>query len=64
MGKWITKTRLFVAETLNELKKCSWPERSQLFESTVLVIVTVLVLAGFVAAVDFLSMKIISFLTM
>lgn len=64
MGKWITKARLFVADTIAELKKCSWPERSQLFESTVLVIVTVLMLAVFVAAVDFLSMEIISFLTM
>ncbi|MFZ2658145.1 MAG: preprotein translocase subunit SecE [Victivallales bacterium] len=64
MGKWITKARLFIGETINELKKCSWPERSQLFESTVLVIITVLMLAGFVAVVDFVSMKIISFLTM
>jgi hypothetical protein len=30
----------------------------------VLVIITVLMLAGFVAVVDFISMKVISFLTM
>jgi len=64
MGKWITRARIFISETINELKKCSWPERSQLFESTVLVIITVLMLASFVAVVDFVSMKIISFLTM
>ncbi|HCE44187.1 MAG TPA: preprotein translocase subunit SecE [Lentisphaeria bacterium] len=64
MGNWITKARLFIGETINELKKCSWPDRSQLFESTVLVIVTVLLLASFVAVVDFISMKVISFLTM
>ncbi len=63
MGNWITKARLFINDTLAELKKCSWPERSQLFESTVLVIITVLMLAAFVALVDLLSMKIISFLT-
>lgn len=64
MGNWLTKARLFINDTINELKKCSWPERSQLFESTVLVIITVLILAGFVALVDLISMKIISFLTM
>ena len=64
MGNWLTKARLFINDTISELKKCSWPERSQLFESTVLVIITVLVLAGFVALVDLISMKIISFLTM
>ena len=64
MGNWLTKARLFINDTINELNKCSWPERSQLFESTVLVIITVLILAGFVALVDLISMKVISFLTM
>ena len=64
MLNWVTRARLFVNETLSELRKCSWPERQQLFESTVLVIITVLMLATFVAIVDYLSMFIIEKLTM
>jgi len=46
-----------------ELRKCSWPARDELYESTILVIVTVLLLAVFVAAVDAVSNVVIEWLT-
>lgn len=64
MSGWLTKIREFITETLNELRKCSWPARNELFESTILVIVAVLLLAIFVVIVDLLSMKVINLLTM
>lgn len=52
MSDLLGKTRQFVADTINELRKCSWPNREELFESTVLVIVAVTVLSVFVAITD------------
>jgi preprotein translocase subunit SecE len=63
MQKFLTKTRLFIAGTLEELRKCSWPKREELYESTIIVIIAIVVMALFVAGVDFASQKVISFLT-
>jgi preprotein translocase subunit SecE len=50
--KWFETTRRFIADTMDELRKCSWPSREELFESTMLVIVSVAILAVFVALTD------------
>lgn len=63
MGSWLAKLRQFIQDTMNELRKCSWPSRSELFESTILVIVAVFILAGFVAAVDLVARKFVGLLT-
>ena len=63
MGNWLTKTRNFVAATLDELQKCKWPTREELFHSTVIVIVTVIAITVFVAGVDFATQRIIRILT-
>jgi len=44
--------KTFFEEVIAELKKCSWPTRSELFDSTVVVIVSVLILGAFVAVCD------------
>ncbi len=44
--------RGFLGEVNLELKKCSWPSRSELMESTVVVIVSVVLLAVFVGLSD------------
>ena len=44
--------RGFFGEVSAELKKCAWPTRPELFDSTVVVILSVGLLAGFVAACD------------
>ena len=63
MGSWLTKTRKFIAGTLDELQKCKWPTREELFQSTIVVIVTIIAVTIFVAGVDFASRKIITLLT-
>lgn len=44
--------RGFLGEVSAELKKCAWPTRPELFDSTVVVIISVGLLAGFVAVCD------------
>ncbi len=43
----------YVAETKEELKKCSWPSRDELKGSTVVVILSILLLGVFTMVVDF-----------
>jgi len=62
MHQWTARIRQFIADTMNELRKCSWPERRELYESTILVIVAVMILALFVAAVDWVSLNAINLL--
>lgn len=46
------KIRSFFLNTCEEMKKCTWPNRDQLVESTLLVMITLVILAGYVALVD------------
>ena len=57
------RIRRFCAETVAELGRCSWPSRQQLLESTVLVVVAMLILACFVAGVDEIARLLIRWVT-
>ena len=63
MQNFLNKTRQFLSGTMEELHKCSWPTREELYESTIVVIVAIILMALFVFFVDFASQKVISFLT-
>lgn len=63
MNDFFGNIRRFIAETMAELRKCTWPGREELFESTILVIVTVVILGSFVALVDEISRHVITFIT-
>jgi len=63
MSNWLTKTRKFIGNTIEELHKCTWPTRDELFKSTILVIIAIAAITVFVACVDFASQKIIRILT-
>ena len=41
-------------ETMEELKKCTWPSREELKGSTVVVMVTLALLAAFTVGIDFI----------
>lgn len=56
------KIRGFISEVITELKKSSWPTRSELVSSTVVVIVTMLVLGIFVALADAVLVKMVGIL--
>jgi preprotein translocase subunit SecE len=49
---WMTQAREFVKEVRVESTKVSWPTRNELRDSTIVVIVTVLLVAVFVGIVD------------
>ena len=50
--EFVQRVRLFFSEVAGEVKKCSWPERQELIESTVLIIVTMVMLSVFVGISD------------
>jgi preprotein translocase subunit SecE len=54
--------RSFLAEVRNELRRSTWPTRSELLESTVVVIVSVILFAIFVSVCDTLLAKIVGLL--
>jgi len=43
----------YIAETREELRKCSWPTREELKGSTLVVLVSIVVLGVFTMVVDF-----------
>jgi preprotein translocase subunit SecE len=49
---WIAQAREFVKEVRVESTKVSWPSRAELRDSTIVVIVTVLIVSAFVGLVD------------
>jgi preprotein translocase subunit SecE len=48
----ISSIRTFLGEVQVELKKCTWPTRPELMESTIVVIVAVAILGTVVAISD------------
>ena len=53
ISAWLGAIRTFFAEVRHELKKCAWPTWGELKESTVVVVVSVLILTVFVGVSDF-----------
>ena len=49
---WLTRFRQFVTEVVAELKKTSWPSRREVYGTTVVVIVTVMICALYLWVVD------------
>jgi preprotein translocase subunit SecE len=68
----ITKVKNFFSEVKVELQKCSWPwdpkERGfrrykELVDSTVVVVIAMLLLGGYVALFDFVLVNVVHFFT-
>ena len=58
----LRNAKYFIGEVRNELRKSTWPTRSELVESTVVVILSVILFAVFVAACDQVLRAVISVL--
>ena len=56
------KIRSFIERTMDEMRKCTWPTREQLLESTVLVLVVMAVSSAYLAGVDQILYRIINYL--
>jgi preprotein translocase subunit SecE len=52
----------FLEEVKVELLKCSWPTRKELFGSSVVVIISVIILGAFVGACDVVNMGLLKFI--
>ena len=63
MANPFLRVQEFVVEVWAELKKSSWPTRKELVDSTIVVIVTILVLGIFVALADLVFLRIVALLT-
>ena len=48
----INALKTFLSEVKAELKKCTWPTRQELFGSTMVVVISVLILGVFVGLSD------------
>ena len=48
----LSRIKRFILDSYKELLQCVWPERAHLFESTILVVVVIFILAAFVFVVD------------
>ncbi len=63
MGAVTEKISTFILETLDEMRKSSWPTRDQLFESTILVIVALILSTVYLAGIDQILFRAVRFLT-
>ncbi len=63
MPNLIQQTRIYYLDTVAELKKCTWPTWHELWESTLIVIISSLLLSVFVFAMDAVVRGIVRFLT-
>ncbi|CAA6677506.1 MULTISPECIES: preprotein translocase subunit SecE [unclassified Lentimonas] len=58
-----TSIRLFYKETMTELKKASWPSKTELRDSTFVVLLATVILGSFIALTDFSLMNGVELLT-
>jgi preprotein translocase subunit SecE len=58
-----TRVRNFFSEVVVELKKSSWPTRRDLVDSTIIVVITMVLLGLFVALADVVLSRIVGWLT-
>jgi len=54
--------RTFLGEVKVELLKCSWPTRKELFGSSVVVIISVIILGVYVGACDLVNSALMRFI--
>ena len=48
----VAQTTEFFTEVRNEMRKITWPDRAQLRQATIAIIIFVLLIAGFIAILD------------
>jgi len=58
-----TSIRLFYKETMAELKKASWPTKTELRDSTFVVLIATAILGSFIALTDFSLMNGVELMT-
>ena len=56
-------TRIFLGEMVGELQKATWPTKSELRDSTIVVIVAVLIMGIFTSISDFALYNVVDVVT-
>ena len=56
-------TRIFVGEMIGELQKATWPTRTELRDSTIVVIVAAFILGLFTSISDFALYQVVDWIT-
>jgi preprotein translocase subunit SecE len=56
-------TRIFVGEMVGELQKATWPTRTELRDSTIVVILAVVLLGLFTSISDFSLLQVVDLFT-
>lgn len=59
---YLVRVSTYVAETREELRKCTWPTFEELKGSTVVVMITLALLGAFTVGVDFVVSYLIRFI--
>ncbi len=60
VAELVKNFREFIAGVKSELKKCSWPTRPELLDSTVVVVVSVIFFGVFVGFSDWFIMRLLA----
>ncbi|MHC1769543.1 MAG: preprotein translocase subunit SecE [Verrucomicrobiia bacterium] len=60
---YLLRMSSYVLETREELRKCTWPSVDELKGSTVLIMVTIALLGGFVVGVDYVLSLLVRIIT-
>ncbi len=61
MNNPIPKIRQFYFDTLQEVKKCTWPTNNELIESTVIVLVALVLVSSFIWGIDTVIQQLVRF---
>ncbi|MGH7946517.1 MAG: preprotein translocase subunit SecE [Opitutaceae bacterium] len=56
-------TRIFLGEMLSELQKCTWPTKTELRDSTIVVVVAAVILGVFTSISDFSLYQVVDLFT-
>jgi preprotein translocase subunit SecE len=60
---YLLQVSKYVLETREELRKCTWPSWEELKGSTVVIGITIVLLGGFIVAVDYVVSTVITWIT-
>ena len=61
-GNWFERTRLFLSEVRNELKRVTWPSQKEVYATTVVVILTSIFFGLYLFAADQLIFNIVQWI--
>ena len=62
-GGYLNRFAAYVAQTKEELRKCTWPTWDELKGSTMLISVAIVLLGAFTVAVDFVFSLLVRYIT-